>query len=127
MENYRNYGDGGIGGEVEGVPVLVGTLSFLQDMGIAVPEGSMIAQAVYVAVDGELSAVYAISYAKMRSAAAGLVTLCGYRKLRPLKLCGDFMLTEEFLRSQVQHQNQPDRVCRPGHQPASCPAPHLPG
>ena len=99
VENYRNYGDGGIGGEVEGVPVLVGTLSFLQDMGIAVPEGSMIAQAVYVAVDGELSAVYAISYAKMRSAAAGLVTLCGYRKLRPLKLCGDFMLTEEFLRS----------------------------
>ena len=86
VENYRNYGDGGIGGEVEGVPVLVGTLSFLQDMGIAVPEGSMIAQAVYVAVDGELSAVYAISYAKMRSAAAGLVTLCGYRKLRPLKL-----------------------------------------
>ena len=59
----------------------------------------MVNQAVYAAVDGELCAVYAISYAKMRSAAAGLVTLCGYRKLKPLKLAGDFMLTEDFLRS----------------------------
>ena len=99
VQNYRNYGDGGIGGEVDGLPVLVGTMSFLQDMGVEIPEGTMVSQAVYAAVDGELCAVYAISYAKMRSAAAGLVTLCGYRKLKPLKLSGDFMLTEDFLRS----------------------------
>ena len=99
VENFRNYGDGGIGGEIDGEPVLVGTMAFLQDMGVEIPEGTMINQAVYAAVDGELCAVYAISYAKMRSAAAGLVTLCGYRKLKPLKLCGDFMLTEDFLRS----------------------------
>ena len=99
VENFRNYGDGGIGGEVDGEPVLLGTLDFLQDMGVTVPEGTMINQAVYAAIDGHLCAVYAISYAKMRSAAAGLVTLCGYRKLTPLKLSGDFMLTESFLRS----------------------------
>ena len=99
VHSFRNYGDGGIGGEVEGLPVLVGTMAFLQDMGVEIPEGTMVNQAVYAAVDGELCAVYAISYAKMRSAAAGLVTLCGYRKLRPLKLSGDFMLTESFLRS----------------------------
>ena len=99
VHSFRNYGDGGIGGEVEGLPVLVGTMSFLQDMGVEIPEGTMVNQAVYAAVDGELCAVYAISYAKMRSAAAGLVTLCGYRKLKPLKLSGDFMMTESFLRS----------------------------
>lgn len=99
VHSFRNYGDGGIGGEVEGQPVLVGTMRFLQDMGVEIPEGTMVNQAVYAAVDGELCAVYAISYAKMRSAAAGLVTLCGYRKLKPLKLAGDFMLTEDFLRS----------------------------
>lgn len=99
VENFRNYGDGGIGGEVDGEPVLLGTLDFLQDMGVTVPEGTMINQAVYAAIDGHLCAVYAISYAKMRSAAAGLVTLCGYRKLTPLKLSGDFMLTESFLRA----------------------------
>ena len=99
VQHYRNYGDGGIGGEVDGLPVLVGTMAFLQDMGVEIPEGTMVNQAVYTAVDGELCAVYAISYAKMRSAAAGLVTLCGYRKLKPLKLSGDFMLTESFLRA----------------------------
>lgn len=99
VQHYRNYGDGGIGGEVDGLPVLVGTMAFLQDMGVEIPEGTMVNQAVYAAVDGELCAVYAISYAKMRSAAAGLVTLCGYRKLKPLKLSGDFMLTESFLRA----------------------------
>ncbi|MCI7639175.1 MAG: hypothetical protein MSS60_05035 [Clostridiales bacterium] len=113
VRSFRNYGDGGIGGEVDGLPVLVGTMAFLQDMGVEIPEGTMVNQAVYAAVDGELCAVYAISYAKMRSAAAGLVTLCGYRKLKPLKLSGDFMLTEEFLRSKFNVKTRriafPDR------------------
>ena len=99
VENFQNYGDGGIGGEVCGEPVLLGTLNFLQDMGVEIPEGTMVNQAVYAAIDGQLCAVYAMSYAKMRSAAAGLVTLCGYRKLTPVILCGDFMLTEDFLRA----------------------------
>ena len=99
VENFQNYGDGGIGGEVCGEPVLLGTLNFLQDMGVEIPEGTMVNQAVYASIDGQLCAVYAISYAKMRSAAAGLVTLCGYRKLNLLKMPGDFMLTESFLRT----------------------------
>ena len=99
VRNFRNYGGGGIGGEVCGEPVLMGTLSFLQDMGVEIPEGTMVNQAVYAAIDGQLCAVYAISYAKMRSAAAGLITLCGYRKLSPLMLCSDFMLTESFLQA----------------------------
>lgn len=99
VDTFRNYGEGGIGGEIQGEPVLLGTLKFLQDMGVEIPEGTMVNQAVYAAIDGQLCAVYAISYAKMRSAAAGLVTLNGYRKLTLVKLPGDFMLTEEFLRS----------------------------
>ena len=98
-ENFQYYGNGGIGGEVCGEPVLLGTLNFLQDMGVEIPEGTMVNQAVYASIDGQLSAVYAISYAKMRSASAGLVTLNSYRKITPVMLCGDFMLTEEFIRS----------------------------
>ena len=97
--NFQNYGDGGIGGEVCDEPVLLGSLNFLQDMGVEIPEGTMVNQAVYAAIDGQLCAVYAMSYAKMRSAAAGLVTLCGYRKLTPVILCSDFTLTESFIRA----------------------------
>jgi len=99
IDTFRNYGEGGIGGEIHGEPVLMGTLNFLQDMGVDIPEGTMVSQAVYVSIDGQLCAVYAISYAKMRSAAAGLVTLCGYRKMTVIKLPGDFMMTETFLRN----------------------------
>ena len=98
VDSFRNYGEGGIGGEITGEPVLLGTLNFLQDMGVEIPQGTMVQQAVYAAIDGQLCAVYAISYSKMRSASAGLVTLNGYRKITTVKLPGDFMLTEAFLR-----------------------------
>ena len=96
--NFQNYGSGGIGGEICDEPVLLGSLNFLQDMGVDIPEGTMVNQAVYAAIDGQLCAVFAISYAKMRSAAAGMVTLCGYRKLTPVLTGGDFMITESLLR-----------------------------
>lgn len=102
VENFRDYGAGGIGGEVCGEPVLLGSLNFLQDMGVEIPEGTMVNQAVYAAVDGQLCAVYAISYAKMRSAAAGIVTLCSYRRLTPVMLGSDFMLTAEFIRAKFE-------------------------
>ena len=99
VENFQSYEGGGIGGEVRGESVLMGTLNFLQDMGVEIPEGTMVSQAVYAAIDGQLCAVYAISYAKMRSASAGLLTLCSNRKITLLKKSGDFMLNESFLRS----------------------------
>lgn len=99
VENFRDYGSGGIGGEVRGEPVLLGSLDFLQDMGVEIPEGTMVNQAVYAAIDGQLSAVFAISYAKMRSAAAGIISLCGSRKITPVLTGCDFMLTDSLLRA----------------------------
>lgn len=98
VENFRDYGTGGIGGEVDGEPVLLGTMDFLQDMGVEIPQGTMVSQAVYCSIDGQLSAVFAINYSRMRSAAAGLVSLCGCRKVRPVMVCDDFMLTDGFLK-----------------------------
>ncbi len=98
FENFNRY-DGGIGAEINQEPVLVGTLEFLKDMGVEVPAGLRISQAVCVAVDGELCGLFAVTYEKDRVAAAGLSTLCNYRKLRPVMLTGDFMMTDDFIRS----------------------------
>ena len=98
-ENLQNYGDEGIGGEVQGEPVLLGTLDFLQKMGVEVPGGTMVNQAIYCAIDGQFCAVFAITYARMKAAAAGLVSLCGNRKVTPVLVGGDFMINESFLRS----------------------------
>lgn len=97
-QNLQFY-DGGITGEVRGEPVMVGSLSFLQDMGVEIPEGMRVSQAVCVAVDGVLSGLFAISYEKTRIASGGLHTLCYYRKIKPVVNDGDFLLDGEFLKS----------------------------
>lgn len=106
VENFRDYGSGGIGGEVGGEPVLLGTLDFMQDMGVEIPEGTMVSQAVYAAIDGQLSAVFAISYAKMRSSAAGIVSLCANRKITPVLTGTDFMITDSLLRAKFSIQTR---------------------
>lgn len=99
VENFRYYENGGIGGEVCGEPVLVGCLSFLQEMGVELPDGARVSQAVYVAVDGELCGVFAMAFGKLKGVGAGLGTLCGYRKLTPVLATGDFLLSESFIRA----------------------------
>ena len=97
-QNLEFY-DGGITGEVRGEQVIVGSLSFLEEMGVEIPEGMRVSQAVCVAVDGVLSGLFAISYEKTRIASGGLHTLCYYRKIKPLIDDGDFLLTGDFIKA----------------------------
>ena len=97
-ENVRSY-VGGIGGEINGEPVLAGSLSFMQSMGVDMPSGTKVNSAVYVAIDGSLSGVFAVSFSKAKASVTGLTTLCAYRGLTPVLTTGDFMLTENFIRN----------------------------
>ena len=116
VSEFRDYGIGGVGGIIRGEAVLLGSLDFLQSMDVEIPQGTTVAQAVYMAVNGELCAVVAISYAKMRSTSAGLTSLSGYRKLQSVMLAKDFMLTGEFLHSKFSVNTRrmffPDRETR---------------
>lgn len=97
-EDLHDYGNG-IGARVGDEVVLVGPLSFLKEMKVDVPEGSKVSQAVCVAVGGELSALFAVTYDKVKPSIAGMRTLCAYRNLNPILLTGDFTLTPGFIRS----------------------------
>ena len=97
-KNLQFYGNGGIGGEICDEPVLMGSLDFLKEMGVEVPEGVMVKQAVYVAIDGELSGLFAIAYTRMKYTANGLTTLCGNRRLKTVIMAEDFMMTAPFLK-----------------------------
>ena len=116
VTQFRDYGLGGIGGEIAGDTVLMGDLSFLQSMDVEIPQGTTVAQAVYVAINGQLSAVIAISYAKMRSASAGLIYLNGCRRIKPVLLCDDFLITGEFIHAKFGVNTRrmvfPDRETR---------------
>ena len=97
-DNLQFYGNGGIGGEINGDPVLMGTLEFLKEMGVEIPEGTMVKQAVYVSVDGDLSGLFAITYNRIRHAASGMSTICSSRRIRPVIIAKDFLLTASFLK-----------------------------
>ena len=99
VQTLNRYPNGGIGGTVLDEPVLVGSLEFLKEMGVDVPEGIQVSQAVCVAIDFELCGVFAISYEKTRSATAGLSTLSSYRGLNPVMADSEFMMSESFIRS----------------------------
>lgn len=107
---------GGIGGEVCDVSVLIGEPELLKEMCVEIPEGISVNQAVYAAIDGELCGVFAVSYGKDKSSAAGINTLCSYRGLRGVLTCGDFMLTEDFLRARFNVNTKrlafPERLVR---------------
>ena len=98
VENLHIY-EGGVGGEIGEDGVLVGTLQFMQDMGVDVGKGTRVSQAVYTAIEGELSGVFAVAYGKSKSSAAGVRTICGCRSLVPVMTTKDFMITESFIRS----------------------------
>lgn len=114
-ENVCSY-DGGIGGEVDGEAVLAGTMAFMQSMGVEMPEGTKVSSAVYVAIDGELSGVFAITYSRVKTAAVGLNTLCAYRSVTPVMTTNDFMLSDGFIRSRfgvnVKRMAFPERSVR---------------
>lgn len=98
-EGYRSYENGGVGGEVCEESVLLGSAQFLTEMGVEIPEGTRVNQAVYCAVDGELCAVFALAFGKLKNINAGLSSLCGYRGLTPVLVSDNFLLNEGFLRS----------------------------
>lgn len=102
VEEFHTYESGGIGGEIGGESVLAGSLRFMRDMGVDMPEGTRVAQAVYLSVGGTLSGVFALSYGKSKNGGAGLRALCDSKKLIPILTSGDFNLTESFLRAKYK-------------------------
>lgn len=98
VEEFKRY-HAGIGGVIGNYQVMVGTRQFMEEMGVDMSQAPKLSQAVYAAVDGELSGVFALSYHKHKATAAGLQTLCSYFGLEPMVLSEDFMVNESFMRT----------------------------
>lgn len=114
VADFCAYENGGVGGEVNAEPALVGNLDFLREMGVEIPETVKLSNCVAVSISGEFCGLFAIAYDKNRSSAAGLATLTGYRKLKVLLTTGDFMLTNAFLKEKFNINTK--RVVRPDPQ-----------
>lgn len=102
LTKFRRYESGGAGGEIGTDSVLVGSLQFMQSMGVEMPAGTRVSQAVYVAINGTLAGVFAIHYGVTRSAAQSLGSLAASRGVLPVVTAGDFIISEPFLRSKFR-------------------------
>ena len=98
VQELHCYDNGGVSGLVCDEYVLVGSISFMKEMGVEVPEGMKVSQAICVAVENELCGLFAPSFENARVSAMGLTALCGNRGLNPVVVSNDFLLTENFVR-----------------------------
>ena len=105
--------NGGIGGTVQEEKVLVGSMAFLKEMGVKIPKGMRVNQAVCVAIEGELAGLFALNYENTRSAAVGLSTLCSRRGAKPIFISDDFLLNENFLQSRFGVSQRRMRFVKP--------------
>ena len=96
-QDLRCYENGGMSGVVEGEHVLVGSMSFLKEMGVEIPGGMRVNQAVCVAIEGQLCGLFALTYENTRSAMVGLAGLCSRRGANPIFIHDDFLLCKSFL------------------------------
>lgn len=71
VDTFRRYEGGGLGAEIQGDVILMGSIGFMKLMKVRMPEGTRLKQAVYLSVNGDLAAVFALNYAPAAGIRAG--------------------------------------------------------
>lgn len=98
VETFRRYEGGGLGAEMQGDVVLMGSLAFMKLMRVRMPEGAGLKQAVYLAINSELAAVFALHYTADPAAQSSLHAATRSGALIPMLATRDFMITPQFLK-----------------------------
>ena len=99
VDSFRFYDSGGIGATIVGDVVLLGSLDFMRRMGIHMDGGTKVRQAVYVSVNGELAAVFAVKYTPPESIRKGLAAIAGNRHFKGILVTRTFLGTPSFLKA----------------------------
>lgn len=97
-DSFRQYEGGGLGAEIRGDVVLLGSLPFMRLMGVHVPEGTRVQSAVYISVNKELVGVFALTYAPAATCRAGLQSVLRSPGLTPVLATRDFMITPALVK-----------------------------
>ena len=108
VDNFRRYEGGGLGAEIQGDVVLMGSLGFMRLMKVQMPEGAKLKQAIYLSVNRELAAVFALNYAPAANVSSSLNAMIRSGGLIPILATRDFMITPQFLKQ--RYRLPPDRV-----------------
>ena len=102
VDSFRQYEGGGLGAEIRGDVVLLGSLGFMKIMGIPLPENVKIQSAVYVSVNGELAGVFALTYGPSAASKSGLQHVVHTPGLLPILATRDFMITPALVKKRFK-------------------------
>ncbi|MBQ6431029.1 MAG: hypothetical protein IJJ99_04035 [Oscillospiraceae bacterium] len=97
VSQHRFYDNSGIGAEIAGDVVLVGSLAFMHSMGVQMPAGAKVRLAVYVSVNGELAGIFAFKYKANTSSRKGLHDVLANRNFSVVLATRDFLITPELI------------------------------
>ena len=101
-DSFRQYEGGGLGAEIRGDVVLMGSLPFMRLMGVYVPDNVKVQSAVYLSVNKELTAVFALSYAPSSATKNGLSAIMHSSGLAPIMATRDFMITPGLVKKRYK-------------------------
>lgn len=101
-DSFRQYEGGGLGAEIKGDVVLLGSLAFMRLMGVHVPEGTRVQSALYISVNKELVGVFALTYQPSPGTRAGLGQVMRSTGLTPVLGTRDFMITPALVKKRYK-------------------------
>ena len=102
VDSFRQYEGGGLGAEIRGDVVLLGSLAFMRLMGVQVPGGTRVQSAVYISVNKELAGVFALSYGPSGGTRNGLQQVLHSPGLTPILATRDFMITPGLVKKRYK-------------------------
>lgn len=95
----RSYEGGGVGADIQGEIILMGSLKFANSMGVHMDAGMKVKQAIYLSVNGELACVFAMKYKPVHSVANGLDAIVSDSHFDTVLVTRDFLLNPAYLQS----------------------------
>lgn len=101
-DSFRQYEGGGLGAEIRGDVVLLGSLAFMRLMGVHVPEGTRVQSALYISVNKELVGVFALTYQPSPGTRSGLGQVLRSAGLTPVLATRDFMITPALVKKRYK-------------------------
>ncbi len=97
IDTFQTYEGGGLGAEINGDLVLVGSANFMTLMGIKIAQGSKIRTGVYVAINGEIAGLFSVVYRPAKSIAYTLGSMLRTKKLEIIMAVRDFNITPSMI------------------------------
>lgn len=102
VDNFACHRGGGLTGTVRGEQVLIGSSSFMNLMGIRLPQSQMSKSSVFIAISGELVGVFSIRYVPAAAVQEALVSLLRSRAVAPLFAIRDFNVTPLLIKQRYR-------------------------